>query len=85
VLGSGAPVMLRVNDSTVETSKGASVPLKAAEILYKAVKSGRDVKGYKIGYYTVTDVQPDEIIIGCHTIPMEEVELLATSQNWNKN
>jgi hypothetical protein len=48
-----------------------------ARKLYRALKAGLNVAGQHIGYYTVTRVTETEIIIGCHTIPLSEVERIA--------
>jgi hypothetical protein len=48
-----------------------------ARKLYRALKAGLNVAGQHIGYYTVTRVTETEIIIGCHTIPLAEIERIA--------
>lgn len=68
---------LRVKGDEVQTTHGASVPVIEARKLYRAMKLGVDVSGQKIGYYTVTRVTERELVIGCHTIPLSEVERIA--------
>lgn len=51
----------------VETTQGVKVPTKEAKILYKMILSGKYIKGYKIGYYTVIGLN-DVLKIGCHKI-----------------
>lgn len=51
----------------VETTKGAKVPVEEALILYKLIKAGRDIKGHRIGYYTVIGLN-GTLKIGCHNI-----------------
>jgi hypothetical protein len=36
-------------------------------LLYKMIKQGKDIKGHKIGYYTVISVN-GVLTIGCHKI-----------------
>jgi len=67
---------LRLKDGEVQTFFGARVPEKEARVLYKMIQSGRDIKGYKIGYYTVISIN-GTLKIGCHNIPMEEVRRFA--------
>ena len=79
----GLPLFLRLSqDKTeVETSLGARVPVREASILYKMIKSGKDVKGHKIGYYTVI-ANNGVLKIGCHNIPKKEVDRFAGLMNW---
>jgi len=72
---------LRVNGSEVETSHGAKVPLKAAKVLFELIQSGRDIKGYQIGNYTVIGIN-GVLTIGCHKIERSEIERFAKTQNW---
>lgn len=74
-------VLLRANGTEVETSGGAKVPLKEARILYKAIKAGKPVHGFKVGYYTVTSLN-GSLKIGCHTISLKEVDRFAKAMNW---
>jgi len=43
------------------------VPIKEATILYKMIKAGKDIKGYKIDKYTVISIN-GTLKIGCHNI-----------------
>jgi hypothetical protein len=70
------PVMLRIKNGMIETSKNAKVDLLEGKKLFEAVKSGQDVCGYKIGVYTVEKIENDIIKIGCHNIPLSEAEKL---------
>lgn len=77
-------VALRINHfkKIVETSHGAEVPIresiKAARVLLDNDLNDSKKKyrliGRKIGHFTVNDVTENNIIIGCHTIPIEEVK-----------
>jgi hypothetical protein len=68
------PVMLRIIGDEIQTSHGATVPLKEAYALYQAHLSGNSITNYRIGHFTVTHVNDEYIKIGCHTIPMQEVK-----------
>ena len=79
----GLPVMLRLSTDgeEVETSMGARVSIEAARILWARLIAGKDVKGHKIGYYTVISFN-GELQIGCHKIPRAEINLLAKTLGW---
>lgn len=68
---------LRVRENEVETTHGAKVPLIEARKLYRALKAGVDVAGRHIGHYTVTRLDKEDIVIGCHRIPLAEIERIA--------
>jgi hypothetical protein len=82
--------LLRFNGDRVETSRGARVPLKEARILYRSIKSGKDVMGEKIGDYTLIRVTPifnpefedDKLVqIGCHKILLSEAAKLFSASH----
>lgn len=66
----------------VETSRGARVPLTAAQVAYRALAAGVDITGQPIGYFRVSRVTPTQLTIGCHVISRKEIDRLATTQNW---
>lgn len=77
--------ILRIVGDSVQTSRGASVPLADARRLYMAIKNGLDVKGKTIGHFTVISVYPYRnadltetklVQIGCHKILLTEAENL---------
>lgn len=51
----------------VETTRGVKVDMNDAAKLYKLIKAGRDIHGYKIDYYTVISLN-GVLKIGCHNI-----------------
>ena len=51
----------------IETSQKVKIPIKSAEILYKMIQSGKDIKGYKIEDFTVISLN-GTLKIGCHRI-----------------
>ena len=74
-------IRLRLNGETVETSNHAFVPVREAKILFDLIKAGRDIKGFKIGYYTVIGIN-GTLKIGCHNLEREEINRFAESMNW---
>jgi hypothetical protein len=76
------PVMLRLTDDKVETTLGASVDADQARLLYGLIKSGSEVSDRIIGRYTVNSMSEGKLVIGCHTIPTEEIERFAKLNNW---
>jgi len=78
---SNLPVACRViGGDTVETSKGARVPLDAAlrlvELAKACRKSGKamDLRGQTIGAYRTTGIDADgALTVGCHFIPWQSI------------
>ena len=77
-------VLLRLSkdSESIETSLGANVGIREAKVLYDLLKRGSDIKGFRIGFYTVIGKTDTHIQIGCHTIELTEVELLAQKLGW---
>jgi len=57
----------------IESSQQVKVPIAAAKILYKMIKAGKDIKGYRIDNYTVISIN-GTLKIGCHNINKENVD-----------
>lgn len=68
---------LRVSGNEVQTSHGASVPLIEARKLYRAMKARLDITGQRVGHFTVTSLTEQCLNIGCHCIPVSEIERIA--------
>ena len=66
---------LRINTQSgnIETSQGVKVPIREAQILYKMIKDGKDIKGVKISNYTVISLN-GTLQIGCHHINRKNME-----------
>ena len=62
--------------TNVETSGGVKIETQKAKALYKLIKSGKDIKGFKLDYYTVIGIKDNILKIGCHNIPMKEVNTI---------
>lgn len=72
---------LRIKDDFVETSRHAYVPVRDARILWDAIKLGHDIKGHKVGSYTVIGLN-GVLKIGCHEITREEMDRFVTKYGW---
>lgn len=76
----GTIVCRVINGDTVETSKGARVPLSVAIDLAKLAKAcresgkGLDLSGRAVGAYRGTRIDSDgTLVVGCHSIPWESI------------
>lgn len=65
-------VRLSKDGEKVETSKGVKVDAREAKKLYQLIKAGKDIKGYKIDYYTVISIN-GVLKIGCHNINVKNM------------
>lgn len=82
---------LRINktNQTIETSKDITIPIKIAERYYnwlkkQLTKGGCDENcGYKILKYNVEQVNKEGVIIGCHNVKWDEIDIIATKLKWN--
>ena len=63
---------LNIQTQNVETSQGVKVSIKEAQILYKMILAGRDIKGVQISNYTVISIN-GVLKIGCHNINIESM------------
>lgn len=71
------PVMLRIRKNQVETSLGAVVPVDHAKALYLLIKNKCRVERVGIGEFHVKELSADTLTVGCHKIPISEVEMIA--------
>jgi hypothetical protein len=78
---------LRIKGDTVQTSRGASVPLIDAKRLFMFISNSANaeaLKGLKVGHFTLESVSRLDdgdtlLVIGCHRILMSEaIKLFAT-------
>lgn len=72
---------LRIKDDYVETSRQAYVSVREAKILWDAIKMGHDIKGHRIGNYTVIGLN-GTLKIGCHEITREEMQRFTAKYGW---
>lgn len=68
------PQLIRVNGTEVETTKGARVPFMQAKRLLINILSKVAKPGDKIGHFQLTRVQDDVVVLGCHTISINEAK-----------
>lgn len=71
------PTRLRLKDGRIETSRGAQITERAARVLWAALTTGRDVAGFKLDGYAVRSWDGAALVVGCHTIPREELARMA--------
>jgi hypothetical protein len=78
------PIMLRRIDESIRTSQGAEVPFGVAPHLYalcvecRSTQTQYDVSE-DVGIYQLRRINTDgSLIVGCHTIPWDEIELFAS-------
>lgn len=69
----GNKTLLRIHGDKVQTTQGAEVKLEDAMELLRRMRAGENVKGFTVGDFTVDKLTKDKIIIGCHEIPLSEV------------
>jgi hypothetical protein len=76
---------LSLDGTEIETTRGAAVPVTEAPVLWRYTSLCRR-KGeaftpdseVKVGHYKLTRIEQDgTLVIGCHTIPFYELELMA--------
>lgn len=87
----GHHTLLRVKGDTIETSRGAVVPVDVAGWLFKAAKLARKVgrgetfRGApgelsRVGVYNLREIKADgSLVIGCHELTFAEIERCAAS------
>jgi hypothetical protein len=84
------PVMLRSMGETMETSKGARVPMEDARRTYRFAMAARAKGWHKngethaIGSYQLDAVNEAGVVAGCHRVTWSEIERFATTQGWQK-
>lgn len=64
------------NEDRVITTQGVSMDCRTVRALLKAWKAGRIRAGQHIGPYTLREITPAYVQIGCHKIPMQNIREL---------
>ena len=59
----------------VETTRGVRVDVNDAAKLYRRIKAGKDIHGYRIDYYTVISLN-GVLKIGCHNINLSNMHAI---------
>jgi hypothetical protein len=83
---------LRIKDYEIQTSRGAKIPVDHAVRAFPLLKrlhekdTSIDLRSHsiKLGYYTVSRVEKDNLIVGCHSIPFNEIYEIAKQLNLEK-
>jgi hypothetical protein len=65
-----------VDGDNFKTSKHITIAKKDCEVIIKLFKAGKLKHGLKLCYYTILQVTSDFIKIGCHKIPVENINNL---------
>lgn len=65
---------IRVKDDSVETTRGASVPLEHAVRLIRKLVAGSVRKGERVGEYTFEKLNKGIVKIGCHEISLDHAK-----------
>ena len=65
---------LSENKQFVETSQNIRIEKSDAQRLYFAIKKKIDIKGQKIGYYTINKIDNKALTVGCHKICIKSVK-----------
>lgn len=70
-------IYLRFINDTIETTKGAQVPFKDALNLLNDIRLNNNIQGKRYGNFTGNEINENFVVIGCHSIPKEEILNLA--------
>jgi len=65
---------LSQNGQFVETSQNVRIEKIEAKKLYFAIKKKIDIRGQKIGYYTINKIDNKALTVGCHKICIKSVQ-----------
>ena len=72
-----APMMLRINGKEIETSHGARITIDEARAFFPQLHRRSITQGEPVGHFRFQAVTGDNVIIGCHTIPLVEIYRIA--------
>jgi hypothetical protein len=83
------PTALRIKDDSIQTSRGANIPvsdaLKLWPLLLRAKNSGKTIEAglhsINLGAYRFNSFDGDTLIVGCHQIAWPELEKMAIQLN----
>lgn len=65
----------------VKTTQGIVVPWSDVELLLKLWKAGKPILGKRAGQYTVLSVNDDYVQVGCHRIPVVNLNAIYEEEN----
>jgi hypothetical protein len=74
------------DETMIETSKGVQIRIEAARRFFRYIQNilplGCDSCQYQIQQFKVDSIQPQGITVGCHYIPMDQVNNIAMLMRW---
>ena len=68
---------LRIVNDEIETSLHTKISIETFKKYYTMLKSGKSLINEKIDYYRVTKQDSNLLTIGCHVIPVSEINYIA--------
>jgi hypothetical protein len=71
------PLTLRVHGGEIQTSLGATIPVKVAVRFWERYQAGQNIAGFDFGYYKADGLENNILTVGCHKIPVSEIERMA--------
>jgi hypothetical protein len=63
---------ISLDNTKVETSQGANVPIQEAKVLFSLIQAGKEIKGFNIGGYVVHGLN-GVLTVGCHKIDKQNM------------
>lgn len=69
-------VVPELSGEDVITTQGVSMDCRTVRALLKAWKAGKVKVGQHVGPYTIQEIKPGYVKIGCHKIPMQNIREL---------
>lgn len=73
---------IRLKGGYIQTVRGATIDLDHARKLWDAIKNQQAVEGLDLGNYRVDRIEGDHLVVGCHRIPMDEINAMAEKLGW---
>lgn len=74
--GYGSPTLLRIVGDEIQTSRGARVTVRAAVKAWPHLLA-KQVPPQPVGQFTATSFEDGVLTIGCHRLPVSELNLIA--------
>jgi hypothetical protein len=72
---------IRIKGNEVQTSLGAFVPVESAKRLWNLMKAKSDIKGERVGAFTVLGLN-GFLHVGCHNISVNEINRFVEKYGW---
>jgi hypothetical protein len=80
----GLPTALRLNGDLIETSAGASIPVRHAKRIWQAVQANALPDSLQVGQYSTADkaLTATHFTVGCHDLALTELDAIALQLNF---